>query len=259
MIQQANHETIKRKIQASFSKSAKQYDVHAKVQKDVAAMLLERIDPLLSSDGLTLDLGCGTGYLSLPLLEMGIGTIGIDFSSSMINVARRKAEERGLEHNAFHVADSASLPFKKKTFELVVSSLMYQWVWGLEEGFQEVSRILKPGGFFSFTILGKDSLKELRMSYKEASERLERDGLPPLMRFPEADAVKKALMISGFKDIKIDKVLFIKPYKSLFHLLKVLKNIGASNPMDGKDKTFSRKSFLALMNTVLLRQSPFSP
>jgi malonyl-CoA O-methyltransferase len=250
MIQQANHEAIKRRIQASFSKSARRYDVYAKVQKEVAAMILERIDPLLSGGGLTLDLGCGTGYLSLPLLQMGIGTVGIDFSSSMINVARRKAEERGLEHDAFHVADSASLPFKKNTFELVVSSLMYQWVWGLEEGFQEVSRVLKPDGFFAFTILGKDSLKELRISYKEASERLERDGLPPLMRFPEADSVKNAMMISGFEEIKIDKVLFIKPYNSLFHLLKMLKNIGASNPMDGKDNTFSKKSFLELMDKI---------
>ena len=127
---------------------------------------------------------------------------------------------------------------------------MYQWVWGLEEGFKEVSRVLKAGGFFAFTILGKESLKELRMSYKEASERLGRDGLPPLMRFPEADSVKKAMMTSGFKEVKVQAVLFTKPYTSLFHLLKSLKNIGATNPMIGSDKSFSKKSFLELMNRI---------
>ena len=250
MIQQANHETIKRRIQASFSKSAKRYDVHAKVQKEVAAMLLEKIDPLLSSDGLTLDLGCGTGYLSIPLLEMGIETIGVDISSNMIDVARRKAEESVLEQYQCLVADSDYLPFKDKSFPSVISSLMYQWIWGLEEGFREVSRVLKSNGFFSFTILGQESLKELRMSYKEASERLERDGLPPLMQFPEADSVKKAMMMSGFKEVKIETVLFAKPYASLFHLLKSLKNIGATNPMVGSDKTFSRRSMLDMMNRI---------
>ena len=247
---QTNHDIVKRRIRDSFSRSAERYDRHANVQKEIASMLLERVTPALPNDGLTLDLGSGTGYISLPLLGMGIKNVGVDFSSSMVDVARRKAEKRGLKHHEFYVADSECLPFKGRTFELVISSLMYQWVWGLEEGFREVSRVLKSDGLFSFTILGKESLKELRISYKEASEGLGRDGLPPLMRFPEADSVKQAMKSAGFKEIKIDTFLITKSYSSLFHLLRSLKNIGASNPMDGKDKTFSRKSFLEVMNRI---------
>src|SRR5918911_1265581 len=50
--------------------------------------------------GLTLELGCGTGRLALPLLRSGARVVGVDRSEAMLGRARRKARRAGLAPRA---------------------------------------------------------------------------------------------------------------------------------------------------------------
>lgn len=105
---------------------------------------------LLKSGESVLDVGCGTGGVTIPAkLRVGKNgrVAGIDPAPEMIAVARRKASRAGLEID-FRVGVIESLPFSDGTFDAVNSSLMMHH---LPEhlqvkGLAEIKRVLKPGG-----------------------------------------------------------------------------------------------------------------
>jgi ubiquinone/menaquinone biosynthesis C-methylase UbiE len=112
--------------------------------------LLTLDQALLKSGESILDVGCGTGGVTIPakirLGENGT-TAGIDPAPEMINVARRKASRAGLAID-FRVGVIGSLPFPDRTFDAVTSSLMMHHLpeHVQVEGLAEIKRVLKPGG-----------------------------------------------------------------------------------------------------------------
>ncbi len=92
-----------------------------------------------------LDVGTGTGFLSLSLAELGHEVVGIDLAEGMISAARKIAKERGLDLDLV-TGDAESLDFVDESFDAVVS----RWVlWTLphpEKAISEWMRVLRPGG-----------------------------------------------------------------------------------------------------------------
>jgi len=117
-----------------------------------ARMLREMtVDQALLEPGeKVLDVGCGTGGVTIPAKQrVGKtgGAAGIDPAPEMIAVARKKAGRAGLEID-FRVGVIESLPFADGTFDVVTSSLMMHHLpFELQvKGLAEVYRVLKPGG-----------------------------------------------------------------------------------------------------------------
>jgi demethylmenaquinone methyltransferase/2-methoxy-6-polyprenyl-1,4-benzoquinol methylase/phosphoethanolamine N-methyltransferase len=96
-----------------------------------------------------LDVGCGTGEVSLPAkAHAQDGKVyGIDPSPEMIAVARRKAARKRLEID-FRVGVIESLPFPDASIDVVTSSMMMHHLPDdlKVRGLAEVFRVLKPGG-----------------------------------------------------------------------------------------------------------------
>ena len=92
-----------------------------------------------------LDVGTGTGFLSISLAELGHEVVGIDLAEGMISTARKIANERGLDIDLV-MGDAESLDFVDESFDAVVS----RWVlWTLphpEKAICEWMRVLRPGG-----------------------------------------------------------------------------------------------------------------
>jgi SAM-dependent methyltransferase len=100
-----------------------------------------------------LDAGCGEGRFARMLAERGAAVTGIDFSHRMIELAREaeEREPRGIEYQQADMADLGS--FEDGAFDIAVAYLSVIDVARYEEALKEVSRVLKPGGQFVFSLV----------------------------------------------------------------------------------------------------------
>ncbi|MBY4380309.1 methyltransferase domain-containing protein [Rhodococcus fascians] len=101
--------------------------------------------------GRALELGCGTGFFLLNLMQAGIADKGsvTDLSPGMVKVALRNAEHLGLDVDG-RVADAETIPYDNDTFDLVVGHAVLHHIPDVEQSLREVLRVLKPGGRFVF-------------------------------------------------------------------------------------------------------------
>ncbi|CQH57758.1 probable S-adenosylmethionine-dependent methyltransferase [Halobacterium hubeiense] len=85
---------------ARFDDLAADYDEEKSAEyNECVALVLEHANP--DSDDTVLDLGCGTGAIALGLVEQAGRVVGRDISEGMMDEARRKADERGLDNVEF--------------------------------------------------------------------------------------------------------------------------------------------------------------
>ena len=98
-----------------------------------------------------LELGCGTGFFLLNLMQAGLARTGsvTDLSPGMVQVALRNAERLGLDVDG-RVADAERIPFDDDTFDVVVGHAVLHHIPDVEQALREVLRVLKPGGRFVF-------------------------------------------------------------------------------------------------------------
>ena len=95
-----------------------------------------------------LDVGSGTGDLTRPLADLvgpGGRVVGIDYSQTMVEEARRRAAEEGSQVE-FIQGDVRSLPFQASEFDAVQVRLVFQHLRDPRPALAEVVRVLKPGG-----------------------------------------------------------------------------------------------------------------
>ncbi|HTX31474.1 MAG TPA: class I SAM-dependent methyltransferase [Solirubrobacteraceae bacterium] len=115
-----------------------------------------------------LDLACGTGKSTLPLLARGYSIQGCDISEGMIRRAQDKLPELA---EAFSVADMRELPeLGEFDFVLCLDDAVNYLLSDeeLEAAFAGVARILAPDGIFAFDV---NSLATYRTSFAETEVR----------------------------------------------------------------------------------------
>lgn len=181
-----------------------------------------------------LDVGTGTGSISLILAKLGHEVTGIDLSPGMLSVCERKAGERGL-NLSLHVGDAEDLPFPKDNFDLITS----RWVlWTLlqpEIAINEWKRVIKPGGrilafdvkthnsgnetlfekfrqYISKTLISlQDGRKPANYSYKQEIT----DALPLSYRCP--DCFDKQVSLFTNADLREVSVKMVEPLTVMQH------------------------------------------
>jgi SAM-dependent methyltransferase len=92
--------------------------------------------------GRTLEVGCGTGR-NLPLYDPGARVVALELDRHVLRAARRRAG-----HVPIVVGNAEDLPFGDRTFDTVVSGLVFCSVRDAARGLRDVRRVLRPDGEF---------------------------------------------------------------------------------------------------------------
>lgn len=96
-----------------------------------------------------LDLGCGSGWLSIYLARLGFSVTGIDIAEQAINLARAWAEQENLKIT-FEAGDITNMNYVEGTFDAVVANSIFEHLTLnlAKTTVTELFNLLKPGGIF---------------------------------------------------------------------------------------------------------------
>lgn len=98
-----------------------------------------------------LDLGCGRGQETIEAAGQ-VGTTGwatgLDLTQAMIDEARSQAAAAGVENIGFVHGDIEALPFSAASYDAVISNCVINHARSKQKAYEEIHRVLKPGGRF---------------------------------------------------------------------------------------------------------------
>ena len=101
-----------------------------------------------------LDVGCGGGYTCEFLAQRGAIVTGLDQSAACIKAAQRHADDQGWAI-AYHPGVSENLPFADASFDIVTCVDVLEHVENPAATVAEISRVLKPNGWFCFDTINR--------------------------------------------------------------------------------------------------------
>ena len=144
-----------------------------------AAGISSRFLDLLAREPLdgsrVLDVGCGSGRLSLALAPVARSVVGLDRDAPAIEEARRRAAAAGLANVEFHEADVEAVPYEPWRPDLVTAHLCAS-----DAIVERAGAALRPGSCLAMVAFHVDQWKETgrisRFAYDEARMRATLEG-----------------------------------------------------------------------------------
>ena len=145
-----------KKLETDFDNWADIYDsIYAYVKEDISFYR----EFAKKCSGPVLELGCGTGRVSIPVAETGVEIYGLDSSDAMLEVARRKADSQSLNNICLKKGDMRTFDLQK-TFNLVYIPFRgFLSLLNVEDQLSSLASIKKhigPEGLFVFNIFVPD-------------------------------------------------------------------------------------------------------
>ncbi len=128
---------------------------HGKRNLEILQLLFTHFDS--SAVGKVLEIGCGAGTVAAHLSnKQGMQVVATDADPEQVQLAKSHYDEH--ENLRFFKADATDLPFENAEFEMVLSLNVFHHIgdWGCV--LSEVSRVLKPKGYFVFHDLAYSNL-----------------------------------------------------------------------------------------------------
>jgi len=133
-----------KRVQNEFTRQADTFDAYAP-KADVRVE--ERFREALGEKaGVVLDLACGPGVVTAVVARIATSVVAFDATPAMLEKARKRCAEAGLENVTFRQGDAAALPFGQAEFDAVVTRLAIHHFEAPSRVLAEIFRVLRPGG-----------------------------------------------------------------------------------------------------------------
>jgi SAM-dependent methyltransferase len=180
--------------------------------RESLALLLARL-ALVGGENV-LEIGCGTGALTVPVAEaigdQG-GLVAVDISEPMLGAARQRIAERGLRNVTLLHGDAQVFPLDPSAFDLATSRMGVMFFADPAAAFRNIGSALKPGGRLVFACWAP--LAENRhwlIAYDVALRHLGPPALasarePGPLAFGDPDYIRGVLTAAGFSEIAVDR------------------------------------------------------
>jgi SAM-dependent methyltransferase len=152
-----------------------------------------------------LDLASGTGEpaISVAGLVGGDGHVSaLDLSADLLEIAARRAEQRGLRNISFHQADAQQLPFPDDDFDLATCRFGVMFFSDVVRALSELRRVLRPQARACFAAWGPFEQPYWQSTFGVVLKRVGGPALAPggqdPFRFAHPECLAAALTKAGF-------------------------------------------------------------
>ncbi|MGQ3413917.1 class I SAM-dependent methyltransferase [Natrinema sp. LN54] len=146
-----------------------------------------------------LDLGCGTGTLSVLLAALGHDVTGVDLSPAMLERARSKARERDLSID-FRTGDAESLQVPDSAYDVVTARHLIWTLPNPASALREWRRVVRPGGRI-LLIEGYWDFPQPWDEYREIHDDL------PLYRGRPPEELREFIAGHGFERVEQESLM----------------------------------------------------
>jgi malonyl-CoA O-methyltransferase len=210
-------------IGAAFGAAAGRYDAGASMQRIVAAHLAAMASrERLLRGAQILEIGCGTGVLTgeIRALWPDAKLIATDLAPDMLTVARRRGAADELL-----AMDGEEPVFEGRWFDLILSSLAFQWFDDMPRALARLHDLLKPGASLYFATMGAESFASWRAAHERCGVTA---GITDYPALPDLQA-----MLAPYADAFACDEHHLLPERGGAALVRHFRGLGAQVPRDG--------------------------
>jgi malonyl-CoA O-methyltransferase len=225
-----------------FERAASSYAGASRMEAEVGARMLERLDYVKLAPRRILDAGSGLGREAKALARRypKAELLALDFALPMLR--RRFWDKRILL-----CGDIVHLPLADGSIDLLWSNMALHWAADPAAALREFERVLAPKGLLMFSTLGPDTLKELRAAA----------GAARVHAFVDMHDVGDMLVAAGFAAPVIDMEMIEVEYRQNKDLLTDLRASGQTSARADRARGLAGRRFEARLRAQLVPRATF--
>ena len=187
-----------------WDKRSSEYDQKAKKNEQTYIKAIENTKKHLTSSDTVLEYACGTGIITNEIAGNVKEIHAIDTSSKMIEVAKRKADERKIENINFTQSSIFNERFKQESFDLILAFHILHLLEERQKAIQQINKLLKPGGLF---ISATPCLGEQKSFLRIVLPLLIKVGIAPYVKSFNISELKDLITNGDFQIIEAESIL----------------------------------------------------
>jgi ubiquinone/menaquinone biosynthesis C-methylase UbiE len=180
--------------------------------RNIREWLIRELDPQAGQTILDIAAGAGdTGFAAAATLGPDGHLITTDFSPKMVDVARRRRKELGIDNVEFRVLDAENMDLDDDSVDGVVCRWGYMLMADPTAALAETRRVLRPGGRLAFAVWAEPAKNPF--ASVPAGILIERGHIPPpepgapgIFAMADHGRIKELVTGAGFADPRIEEV-----------------------------------------------------
>lgn len=170
------------------------------VSREIQLRRLQFARKYIKPKDFVLDIGCGDGFLTNALSELGERIVGIDTSVTGISLAQSRVDKASVE---LAVGSASVLPFKENTFDVVTLFEVIEHISAEQarSAIEEISRVLREKGKLIITTPNSHNLHNRILRRRLTSQKHEKE-------YRQAELLQ---LLSGFEQVEISGIYLPLP------------------------------------------------